>query len=86
MQKLNNARMQAHLLKIPHVTINHTRTHTIVSSRDYAVHIKNIRTDEKAPSHKVLWDEGKHYSPLNLEHLGVRYMVSKALGDADEQR
>lgn len=89
MIKLNSARLQEELRKIPGTTVNHTPTHTVVSSKDYVVYIKNIRTDrrgnaEEAPSHRVLWDEKKHYKPLSVSHLVLRYQVSKALGAADE--
>lgn len=88
MIKLNSARLQEELRKIQGTTVNHTPTHTIVSSKDYAVYIKNIKTDRRgkaeAPSHRVLWDETKHYKPLCASHLVLRYQVSKALGAADE--
>ena len=89
MIRLNNAKMQEELRKIPGTTVNHTPTHTVVSSKDYVIYIKNIKTDrrgkaEEATSHRVLWDEKKHYKPLSVSHLVLRYQVSKALGAADE--
>lgn len=89
MIRLNNNRLQENLRKIPGTTVNHTKTHTVVSSKDYVIYIKNIKTDrfgkeEEAPSHRVLWDENKHHKPLSVGHLVLRYQVSKALGAADE--
>lgn len=84
MIKLNNKRMQEELLKIPEVTINHTGSHTVVTRGTYSVHVSNIRKDEKAPSHRVLWDETKNYAPLYPAHLVLRAQVSQALGAADE--
>lgn len=82
--KLNNKRMQEELLKIPNATINHTATHTIITNGTYSVHVSNIRKDEKAKSHRLLWDERKNYAPLYPAHLVLRYQVSQALGAADE--
>lgn len=88
MIQLSNTRLQAELRKIPGTTVNNTPIHTVVSSKDYVIYIRNIKTDrrgkeEEAPSHRVLWDEKKHHKPLSVGHLVLRYQVSKALGAAD---
>jgi len=82
---LNNFRVQEELLKLEGVTIHHTPTHTVVTRGDYNCHVSNIRKDEKAPSHKFLWDEKKNGKPLNPKHLVLRAQVSYALGKADDQ-
>lgn len=84
MIKLNNKRMQEELGKIPDVTINHTGTHTVITKGTYSVHVSNIKKDEKAPSHRSLWDEKRNYKPLYPSHLILRHQVSQALGAADE--
>lgn len=81
---LNNQRMQKALRKLANVTINHTKTHTVITRDDYSCHIHNIKKDEKASSHRLLWDEKKNFAPLNGAHLVLRAQVSLALGEADD--
>lgn len=90
MLQLNNRCMQSALKNVPDASIVHTKTHTVVSRGTYSCFVENIQIDkktgqpEKAVSHKVLWDESRHYNPLDLEHFKLRVEVSMALALADK--
>ena len=83
MIRLSKQRLHEELSKIRGVSFIHTKSHTIASRDDYAIYICNIKNNEKAPSHKLLWDESRHYAPLYPAHLVFRLEVSQALGRAD---
>ena len=84
MIKLNTKRVQEELAKIKGASILHTATSTIISRGDYTIYIDNPKKNEKALTHKMLWNEDKNGYPMCPAHLVFRYQVSKALGAADE--
>ena len=86
MIRLNKQRLHDELSKIAGASMIHTKSHTIISRNDYAIYICNVKNNEKAPSHKLLWDESRHYAPLYPAHLVFRHAVSKALGRADGEQ
>ena len=85
MKTLNNGAVQHWLKQVPGATIIHTAHHTVVTRDDYSVYVEKVPKGMKARSHKILWDEDRHYAPLNMEHLKLRAEVSFALGNADER-
>lgn len=85
MKTLSNGSVQHWLKQIPGATIIHTAHHTVVTRDDYSVYVEKPAKDMRAWSHKILWDESRHYAPLNMEHLKLRAEVSLALSNADER-